>query len=85
MGRVVMDILMLVLICVTPILAVWLSGLGRKERERQLREDLEWAAEIFEAITGLNGRWDDMSQLNAKHRAQIIAWLRRHNARSPQD
>lgn len=79
------------------LLVVWLSKLGHRERaaekgwavkgdlnkkqEQELQQALDSAAEIFEALTGLDGRWDDMSFLKDKHRDRVTAWLQKNNQR----
>lgn len=94
---IVISLMVVVLGALAVFLVVWLARLGHRERaaekgwalkgdlsktqEEALLAELDTAAGIFEAITGLNGRFDDMSYLKDKHRDQVEIWLRTYNKR----
>jgi len=76
-------------------LVVWLARLGHRERaaekgwalkgdlnkrqEAELRAQLDTAASLFQSLTGLDGRFDDMPYIPTKHRDRIAIWLQTYN------
>ena len=94
---IVISLTILVLFGVIAFLVVWLAKLGHKERaaekgwalkgdlnkrqEAELKAQLDTAASLFESLTGLDGRFDDMPYIPTKHRDRIAIWLQTYNKR----